>query len=53
MPNDDEKLVKAIGRWIGVIILTTTIAALVLGGRSDLAMYMGFGLVWFMLITGD
>lgn len=53
MPNDDEKLVKAIGRWLGVLILTTSTAALFLAGRPDIAMYLGFGVVWFILITGD
>jgi hypothetical protein len=53
MPNEDEKIVKAIGRWIVVIIGATTAAALTLKGRSDIAMYIGMGIVWFLLISGD
>jgi hypothetical protein len=53
MPNDDEKLVKAIGRWIVLIIGATTVAALMLSGRSDLAMYVGMAIIWFLLVSGE
>lgn len=53
MPDDDEKLVKAIGRWFVVLIASTAAAALLMNGRSDIAMYVGMGIVWFMLISGD
>jgi hypothetical protein len=53
MPNDDEKLVKVIGRWTVLIIGATTAGALMLSGRSDLAMYVGMGILWFLLVSGE